>query len=227
METLIAKLRVVVVDDHPMFRDRLAQIINHEPDMTVCGEAGNAQLALETIQRTSPDLAIIDITLDGTSGLELIKSVRALGLKIALLVLSMHDESLYAERALRAGANGYVTKRQSGAEVVSAVRRVLAGEVYLSEKMTAGFLRTLTTAGGGAAGSAKEMSQPINRLTDRELEVMELIGLGRTTREIAASLQLGVATVDTYRARIKEKMNFRNAVELQHYAIRWVREREG
>ena len=226
METLIAKLRVVVVDDHPMFRDRLAQIINHEPDMTVCGEAGNAQLALETIQRTSPDLAIIDITLDGTSGLELIKSVRALGLKIALLVLSMHDESLYAERALRAGANGYVTKRQSGAEVVSAVRRVLAGEVYLSEKMTAGFLRTLTTA-AGAVGNAKEMSQPINRLTDRELEVMELIGLGRTTREIAAALQLGVATVDTYRARIKEKMNFRNAVELQHYAIRWVREREG
>ena len=226
METLIDKLRVVVVDDHPMFRDRLAQIINHEPDMTVCGEAGNAQHALETIQQTSPDLAIIDITLDGTSGLELIKSIRALGIKISLLVLSMHDESLYAERALRAGANGYVTKRQSGAEVVSAVRRVLAGEVYLSEKMTAGFLRTLTTAAGGA-GNAKEMSQPINRLTDRELEVMELIGLGRTTREIAASLQLGVATVDTYRARIKEKMNFRNAVELQHYAIRWVREREG
>ena len=224
METLIDKLRVVVVDDHPMFRDRLAQIINHELDMAVCGEAASAQQALETIQRTTPDLAIIDITLDGASGLELIKSIRALGLKISLLVLSMHDESLYAERALRAGANGYITKRQSGAEVVSAIRRVLAGEVYLSEKMTAGFLRTLTTAG---AGGAKELAQPINRLTDRELEVMELIGLGRTTREIAASLQLGVATVDTYRARIKEKMNFRNAVELQHYAIRWVREREG
>ena len=224
METLIDKLRVVVVDDHPMFRDRLTQIINHELDLAVCGEAGTAQQALETIQRTTPDLAIIDITLDGASGLELIKSIRALGLKISLLVLSMHDESLYAERALRAGANGYVTKRQPGAEVVSAIRRVLAGEVYLSEKMTAGFLRTLTTAG---AGGVKELAQPINRLTDRELEVMELIGLGRTTREIAASLQLGVATVDTYRARIKEKMNFRNAVELQHYAIRWVREREG
>lgn len=225
METLVDKLRVVVVDDHPMFRDRLAQIINHELDMAVCGEAGNAQQALETIQQTEPDLAIIDITLDGASGLELIKSIRALGLKIPLLVLSMHDESLYAERALRAGANGYVTKRQPGAEVVSAIRRVLAGEVYLSEKMTAGFLRALTTAGG--AGGIKELAQPINRLTDRELEVMELIGLGRTTREIAAALQLGVATVDTYRARIKEKMNFRNAVELQHFAIRWVREREG
>ncbi len=226
METLTDKLRVVVVDDHPMFRDRLAQIINHELDMSVCGEAGNAQQALETIQHTTPDLAIIDITLDGASGLELIKSVRALGLKIPLLVLSMHDESLYAERALRAGASGYVTKRQPGAEVVSAIRRVLAGEVYLSEKMTAGFLRTLTTA-TGTPGGVKELAQPINRLTDRELEVMELIGLGRTTREIAAALQLGVATVDTYRARIKEKMNFRNAVELQHYAIRWVREREG
>ena len=227
METLTDKLRVVVVDDHPMFRDRLAQIINHELDMAVCGEAGTAQQALETIQQTEPDLAIIDISLDGTSGLELIKSIRALGLKISLLVLSMHDESLYAERALRAGANGYVTKRQPGAEVVAAIRRVLAGDVYLSEKMTAGFLRTLTTAAAGSAGGVKELTQPINRLTDRELEVMELIGLGRTTREIAAALQLGVATVDTYRARIKEKMNFRNAVELQHYAIRWVREREG
>ena len=227
METLIDKLRVVVVDDHPMFRDRLAQIINHELDMQVCGEAANSQTALETIQTTQPDLAVIDITLDGASGLELIKSIRALGLKIPLLVLSMHDESLYAERALRAGANGYITKRQPATEVVSALRRVLAGEVYLSEKMTAGFLRTLTAGGGTGAGGTKEIAAPINRLTDRELEVMELIGLGRTTREIAASLQLGVATVDTYRARIKEKMNFRNAVELQHFAIRWVREREG
>ena len=222
------KLRVVVVDDHPMFRDRLSQIINHELDMTICGEAEDAQQGLATIEHTSPDLAIIDITLNGNSGLELIKSIRAMGLKIPLLVLSMHDESLYAERSLRAGANGYITKRQPAAEVVSAIRRILAGEVYLSDKMTAGFLRSLTTGGPGAGtGVGKEYSQPINRLTDRELEVLELIGLGRTTREIAATLQLGVATVDTYRARIKEKMNFRNAVELQHFAIRWVREREG
>ena len=225
MQTLTDKLRVVVVDDHPMFRDRLGQIINHELDMAVCGEAEDAQGALVTIQQTEPDLAIIDITLNGNSGLELIKSIRALGLKIPLLVLSMHDESLYAERALRAGANGYITKRQPAAEVVSAIRRVLAGDVYLSDTMTAGFLRSLTTAGG--AGASKEATQPINRLTDRELEVLELIGLGRTTREIAGALQLGVATVDTYRARIKEKMSFRNAVELQHFAIRWVREREG
>ena len=226
MLTATDKLRVVVVDDHPMFRDRLSQIINHELDMTICGEAEDVQGALATIERTTPDLAIIDITLNGNSGLELIKSIRALGLKIPLLVLSMHDESLYAERSLRAGANGYITKRQPAAEVVAAVRRVLAGEVYLSETMTAGFLRTIA-AGGGGPGTAKEHSQPIDRLTDRELEVLELIGLGRTTREIATTLQLGVATVDTYRARIKEKMSFRNAVELQHFAIRWVREREG
>ena len=227
METLIDKLRVVVVDDHPMFRDRLAQIINHEPDMTVCGEAGNAQHALETIQQTSPDLAIIDITLDGTSGLELIKSIRALGLKISLLVLSMHDESLYAERALRAGANGYVTKRQPAAEG-GVGDPAGAGRGGVSVREDDGGIPAHPDDGRRTRRrKAKEMSQPINRLTDRELEVMELIGLGRTTREIAAALQLGVATVDTYRARIKEKMNFRNAVELQHYAIRWVREREG
>ncbi len=225
MLTATDKLRVVVVDDHPMFRDRLAQIINNELDMAVCGEAEDVQSALSTIEKTTPDLAIIDITLNGNSGLELIKSVRALGLKIPLLVLSMHDESLYAERSLRAGANGYITKRQPAAEVVAAIRRVLGGDVYLSETMTAGFLRTI--ASGGGTGAGKEHTQPIDRLTDRELEVLELIGLGRTTREIAATLQLGVATVDTYRARIKEKMSFRNAVELQHFAVRWVREREG
>ena len=167
-----------------------------------------------------PDLLIVDISLQGTGGLELIKQCRALSMKIPILVLSMHDESLYAERALRAGANGYITKRQPAGEVLAAIRRVRAGEVYLSEKMTAGVLRTLP--GGGVTTVPK----PIDRLTDREMEVLELIGRGRTTREIAAALQLGVATVDTYRARIKEKMNFRNAVELQHFAIRWLRERE-
>jgi DNA-binding NarL/FixJ family response regulator len=132
----------------------------------------------------------------------------------------MHEESLYAERALHAGATGYITKHQAADEVLSAIRRVLAGEVYLSEKMTSGFLKSLTSAG------VKTISRAIDRLTDRELEVLDLIGSGQTTRQIADKLQLGVATVDTYRARIKEKMNFRNAAELQHFAIRWVRERE-
>jgi DNA-binding NarL/FixJ family response regulator len=214
------KKNVVIVDDHPLFRERLAQLINHEADMEVIGETDTAEEAIQLIRNTSPDLAIIDITLKGSSGLELIKSIKALSAGVPVLVLSMHEESLYAERTLRAGATGYITKHQAADEVLSAIRRVLAGEVYLSEKMTSGFLKALTSTG------VKNMSRAVDRLTDRELEVLDLIGRGQTTRQVADKLQLGVATVDTYRARIKEKMNFRNAAELQHFAIRWVRERE-
>ena len=213
------KIKVVIVDDHPLFRERLAQLINHEPDMEVTGESDTAEDAIQLIRNRSPDLAIIDITLKGSSGLELIKSIKALSIGVPVLVLSMHEESLYAERALHAGATGYITKHQAADEVLSAIRRVLAGEIYLSEKMTSGFLKSLTSR-------VKTISRAIDRLTDRELEVLDLIGSGQTTRQIADKLQLGVATVDTYRARIKEKMNFRNAAELQHFAIRWVRERE-
>jgi len=212
--------RVVIVDDHPLFRERLAQLINHELDMEVCGEAENAAQGIQLIRNSSPDLAIVDITLKGSSGLELIKSIKALSIGTPVLVLSMHDEALYAERALRAGATGYITKHQAADEIIVAIRRVLAAEVYLSERMTASFLKSLTT------GGVKNIPRPVDRLTDRELEVLELIGNGRTTREIAETLKLGVATVDTYRARIKEKMNFQNATELQHFAVRWVRERE-
>jgi len=214
------KERVVIVDDHPLFRERLAQLIDHELDMEVCGEAESAVPGIQLIRSTSPDLAIVDITLKGSSGLELIKSIKALSIGTPVLVLSMHDEALYAERALRAGATGYITKHQAADEIIVAIRRVLAGEVYLSEKMTASFLKSLTTRG------VKNIPRPVDRLTDRELEVLELIGNGHTTREIAETLKLGVATVDTYRARIKEKMNFQNATELQHFAVRWVRERE-
>jgi DNA-binding NarL/FixJ family response regulator len=214
------KERVVIVDDHPMFRERLSQLINHELDMEVCGEADDAQEAIRLIRETSPNLAIVDITLKGSSGLELIKSIKALSIVVPVLVLSMHDESLYAERALRAGATGYVTKHQATEEVLLAIRRVLAGEIYLSEKMTTVFLKSLSTVG------AKSVARSLDRLTDRELQVLEFVGRGYTTRAIADALKLGVATVDTYRARIKEKMNFRNAVELQHFAIRWVRDRE-
>ena len=213
------KERVVIVDDHPLFRERLSELINHELDMEVCGEAENAQQAIDLIRNTAPDLAIVDITLKGSSGLELIKSIKALSIGVPVLVLSMHEESLYAERALRAGATGYITKHESADNVLLAIRRVLAGEVYLSGTMTSVFLRSLTTG-------VKSMPRLLDRLTDRELEVLELIGRGHTTHQIADTLQLGIATVDTYRARIKEKMNFRNATELQHFAIRWVRERE-
>ena len=214
------KKKVLIVDDHPLFRDRLAQLINHELDMEVIGEAESVSDAIQLIRSTLPDLAIVDITLKGSSGLELIRSIQALSIGLPILVLSMHEESLYAERALRAGATGYITKHQAADEVLLAIRRVLAGEVYLSEKMTSGFLKSLTATG------SKSKPRPVDRLTDRELEVLDLIGRGHSARQIADTLQLGVATVDTYRARIKEKMNLRNATELQHFAIRWVRERE-
>jgi len=213
------KERVVIVDDHPLFRERLSELINHELDMEVCGEAEDARQAIEIIRNTSPDLAIVDITLKGSGGLELIKSIRELPTAVPVLVLSMHEESLYAERALRAGAAGYITKHESAENVLLAIRRVLAGEVYLSGTLTSAFLKSLTAG-------LKSTSQPLDRLTDRELEILELIGRGRATRQIAEALRLGVATVDTYRARIKEKMNFRSGTELQHFAIRWVRDRE-
>ena len=215
-----SKKKVVIVDDHPLFRERLAQLINHELDMEVIGEAESAKEAIHLIRDRSPDLAIIDITLKGSSGLELIKNIKTLSIGVPILVLSMHDESLYAERALRAGATGYITKHQAADEVLLAIRRVLADEVYISEKLTSVFLKSLTATG------VKRIPRPVDRLSDRELEVLDMIGRGHTTRQISDTLQLGVATVDTYRARIKEKMNFRNAAELQHFAIRWVRERE-
>ena len=215
-----SKKKVVIVDDHPLFRERLAQLINHELDMEVIGEAESAKEAIHLIRDRSPDLAIIDVTLKGSSGLELIKNIKTLSIGLPILVLSMHDESLYAERALRAGATGYITKHQAADEVLLAIRRVLAEEVYISEKMNSVFLKSLTATG------VKRIPLPVDRLTDRELEVLNMIGRGRTTRQISDTLQLGVATIDTYRARIKEKMNFRNAAELQHFAIRWVRERE-
>jgi DNA-binding NarL/FixJ family response regulator len=214
------KARVIVVDDHPLFRERLCQLINDEQDMEICGEAENAQPALQIIRETSPNLAIVDITLKTSSGLELVKNIRALSIGVPVLVLSMHDESLYAERALQAGAMGYITKSEEAAEVILAVRSVLAGKIYLSQEMTSTFLQGLTTRG------VRVSPHSVDRLTDRELQVLELIGRGRTSQEIGELLKLGISTVDTYRARIKQKMNFRNAMELQHFAIRWLSERE-
>jgi DNA-binding NarL/FixJ family response regulator len=166
----------------------------------------------------SPQL-LYESQIQCTSGLELIKIIKPVSIGLRVLVLSMHEESLYAERALRAGASGYITKHQGADEVLLAIRRVLAGEVYLSEKMTSESLKSLTTT------EVKTISGSVVRLTDRELEVLDLIGRGHSAREIAEKLQVGVATIDTYRAKIKEKMNLRNATELQHVAIRWVHER--
>jgi DNA-binding NarL/FixJ family response regulator len=211
--------RVAVVDDHPLFRERLCQLINNEPDLEVCGEAEGAEEALRLIRSALPDLAIVDIALKASSGLDLIRSIKALSISVPVLVLSMHEESVYADRALRAGASGYIAKSQEAAEVLRAIRSVLARKVYLSQEMTTDLLKNW----GGI--SIKGNPRSVERLTERELQVLELIGRGRTTREIAELLKLGVATIDTYRARIKEKMNFRNATDLVHFAIHWVTER--
>jgi DNA-binding NarL/FixJ family response regulator len=214
------KSRVVIVEDHPMFRERLAHLINKEEDMIVCGEADNVLDGLALIQRAKPSLAIVDITLRGSGGLDLLKDIRAHEIELPVLVLSMHDESLYAERALRAGAKGYITKHEASAKVMVAIRSVLGGEIYLDPQIMARILRRIV------GGEEVAVARPIDRLTDRELAVFELIGEGRTTREIGGRLHVGLTTVDTYRARIKEKLNLENAAQLHAEASRWIQERE-
>jgi DNA-binding NarL/FixJ family response regulator len=213
------KTKVVIVEDHPMFREQLAHLISKEPDMIVCGEADNVRDGFALIKEKNPAIAIVDITLKGSSGLELLKDLRAHGIELPTLVLSMHDESLYAERALRAGAKGYITKHEASANVMVAIRQVLSGEIYLKPRFMSSILNRITN-GSRATG------QPIDRLTDRELEVFELIGRGQTTREIGARLRLGLTTVDTYRARIKGKLNLENAARLHSEASRWLQQRE-
>lgn len=198
-----------------MFRERLAQLINKEPDLEVCGEADNIRAGFELITRGSAQVAILDITLQGSSGLELLKNLKAANVELPVLVLSMHDESLYAERALRAGARGYITKSEASASIMTALRRILGGEIYLSTKMT-------TRIVGQIAGDGAEQASGLARLTDRELEVFGLIGRGQTVREISVRLGLGAATVETYRARIKEKLALENGARLQQEAVRWV-----
>jgi DNA-binding NarL/FixJ family response regulator len=188
--------------------------------MESCGEAGDTQSALEIIRQTKPDLVIIDITLRGPSGIDLIKHLRALSMNVPILVLSMHEESIYAQRVLRAGANGYITKHQSAQEIAAAIRKILAGDIYLSEKMTAGFLKSLTGVG------VNNQRKPIDRLADREFEVFALIGRGHSPHEIAKVLDIGVATVSTYRQRIKAKLDLNTATELQHFAISWINEND-
>lgn len=214
--TLNAKKRVVLVDDHPMLRSGLALVVNQQEDLVVCGEAGNASEAMQTIAAEKPDLAVVDISLEGKSGLELIKDLQALHPDMPVLVMSMHDESLYAERALRAGARGYVMKKAGGETVLEAIRQVLNGKVYVSEKMSAQILEALS-----GSGSAKPHA-PINMLTDREFEVFRLIGEGCTTAEVAERLHISTKTVDVYRQNLKEKFNLPSAMALIQHAVRWV-----
>jgi len=207
--------KVLIVDDHPITRHGLAQLLNHEADLCVCGEAEDAQKALGLIKSLEPDLVLSDITMAGKSGLELIKDMQALHPHVAVLVLSMHDESLYAERILRAGARGYLMKSAGGAELLVAIRQVLRGEVYLSKKMSAKMINLLSGTRTKKNRSALEM------LTDREFEVFQLLGQGLSTREIGQRLHISSKTVDTHRLNIKDKLNLRTLPELMRYAVRW------
>jgi DNA-binding NarL/FixJ family response regulator len=210
------KTKVFLVDDHPLVREWLTQLLQREGDLRVCGEAEDTQEALRKIEETGPDIVIADISLKTTHGLELVKDLQARRPSLPVLVLSMHDESLYAERVLRAGAKGYITKQEATRRILEAVRCVLSGQIYVSEKMTSRMVHKMVQ------GRASSQMSPIERLTDRELEVFQFIGQGQGTRRIAAELHLGIKTVESYRARIKEKLNLEDGTQLLQQAIQWV-----
>lgn len=209
------KHRIFIVDDHPLVREGLSNLINQQADLSVCGEAEDAAQALAGIGVKKPDLALIDISLKTASGLELVKDLRVHFPNVALIVLSMHDELLYAERALRAGARGYVMKRETSKDVLTAIRRVLEGDVYVSERVLNAMARRLGTPRKAAAGS------PVEQLSDRELEIFRLLGQGLTTSQIAQDLHLSLKTVQAYCARAKDKFGVTSLAELLRAAIRW------
>jgi DNA-binding NarL/FixJ family response regulator len=209
------KKTVLVVDDHPLMRQGLALLINQQQDMQVCGEAEEAQAAMQAIAQLQPDIMILDISLKGPDGIELLKNIRATEPDLPVLVLSMHDEAIYAERALRARANGYIMKQEATEKVLVAVRRILSGEVYLSERMSNKMLQQYI------GGTPNMIQSRIASLSDRELEVFRRIGEGRATREIAEELHLSVKTVETYQAHIKDKLALRSGRELIQHAIQW------
>lgn len=210
------KRRILIVDDHPLLREGVANLINREPDLHVCGEAPNAAEALQVIRSLRPDLALVDISLGGRSGLELIKDLKLQYEALPVLVLSMHDESLYAERVLRAGAQGYITKKAGGKALLKAIRVVLDGRVFLSDQMSTKLLQNLAGKRSGKTAS------PLESLTDREFEVFQLIGDGRSSRRIAETLHVSIKTVEAHRANMKAKLNLKAGTDLVHYAVRWV-----
>jgi len=211
-----ARKRLLLVDDHPMTREGLVQLINNQPDLEVCGEAGDAFEALEKIASLKPDLVLSDITLPGKNGLELIKDIRAMHPGVLVLVISMHDESLYVERVLRAGGRGYVMKQEGGKKIAEAIRHVLNGHIHVSEKMSSKILEIFS--GRRAEGGAS----PVETLTDREFEVFQLIGQGLETKQMADKLHLSTKTVEVHRANIKAKLKLTSMSELIRDAVRWV-----
>ena len=210
------KSNVYLVDDHPIVRQGLIKLIEHEDGLEVCGEAGSAGEALAEIQKVGPDVILVDISLEDSNGLELIKTIDDLGLRIPTLVLSMHDESLYAEHALKAGASGYVMKQAAATTLIQAIEKVLDGEIYVSKTMSSQMLKMAFRGNGERPRSGAEA------LSLRELEVFDLIGRGNSTREIAEQLSLSVKTIETYRAHIKDKLHLRSGTELMQRAVHWV-----
>jgi len=210
------KQRIFIVEDHPTFREGLVQILNAEKDLVVCGKAGTADLALKEITRLKPDLALVDITLPGKSGLELIKELRRDNRTVKVLVLSMHDEALYANRVLKAGGDGYIMKQEDPSEIVHAIRDVLAGHIYVSEEVLA------ATAKESATRPAKRKARAFDELTDSELEVLNLIGRGKSNQAIARQLGASLANVAAHSARIRKKLNLKSSRALFRYAVCWV-----
>ena len=215
-KTLGNKTRILIVDDHPIVRQGLAELVNHEDDLEVCGQAEDSHEALRAIRELNPNLVVVDISLKETSGLELIKDIHSQQPDLLVLALSMHDETLYAERALRAGAMGYIMKQEATENVIAAIRKILGGEIYVSDRMASRMVRKLV------AGRGEPTASPVDCLSDRELEVFHLIGKGHGTRQISERLHLSVKTIETYRAHIKDKLNLADAAELLQYAIRWL-----
>jgi DNA-binding NarL/FixJ family response regulator len=210
------KHRILIVDDHPIFRHGLMQLLSQEDDLEVCGEAENYQGAMKAAAALKPDMIIVDITLKDMSGIDLIKEIHKIDKGIPMLVISMHDESLYAERAFRAGARGYIMKQEASESVVQAIRQVLKGGLYASSKVTDNILTRFIE------GPKEPSASPLMALTDREIEVFQLIGEGLSISEIGHRLHLSVKTIGTYRERIKEKLNLKNATELLRHALNWV-----
>jgi len=209
-------IRIVIVDDHPLVRERLVELIDRESDLEVCGEAEDRHEALEIIASTCPDLAIVDLSLKSSLGIELIKDLQARQPEVMILVVSMQDELIYAERCIRAGARGYITKQQASRHVMQAIRQVLAGDIYLSQTVSTQLLTRSTRRQTGSDSSLESL------LADRELQVFELIGKGNSTRQIADFLFLDVKTIETYRARIKDKLQLKDGAQLLQRAIAWV-----
>lgn len=211
------KLKVLLVDDHPITRQGMKALVNQQPNLEVCGEADNAAYAIELVGRLQPDLAVVDIALKTTNGIELTKNIKVHAPNLPVLIVSMHDEGLYAERALRAGAMGYLMKQEASEKIIAAIQRLLQGEIYLSDKIKEKMLHRFVNKKG------EGMVFSIDTLSDREMEVFQLIGNGYSTRQIAQKLNLSSKTIDSYREHLKLKLNLESGAELVRHAIQWAR----